>query len=187
MQLNVEQLNEKIRESIFEETRNVGGLVFQHLIPDGPQAVIPESIFRDYFLPRFVGAVQDSRADWVLKWISVAGSPVAEVGVIDDITKQQLFVVPPLLYTNNLGLDRKEGDLGDIFSRYKQITNNLPQGGTKFLFEALHYKNQEYLSSLNISPAEAQWYSIMIRYGLIQEDQVTGSGEPSVEDMFDFD
>lgn len=186
MEVDVEKINEMIRNGISEETRKVADLVFHHLLPNGPQNFLPESIFRDYFLPRFLGAIRESQAEWVVKWISVAGSPTAEVGIVDDVNGSLLFSVPPLLYTNNLGLNKSEGDLGDIFKRYKQIISNLPQSGTGFLMEALYHKNQEYLSSLDIGPVEAQWLTIMLRYGIIDMNEQPLQLEQSADDMFDF-
>lgn len=187
MELDVNELNNMIQKSIFEETNKVGNLVFQNLLPNGPQNFIPESVFRDYFLPRFLGIIDTPRSSWVVEWISIAGSPTAEVGITHDTSKELLYVVPALLYTNNLGLAKNSGDLGDIFKRYKQIIINLPQNGTSFLMEALHHKNQEYLSSLDITLPEAQWLEIMIRYGIIDLSGQENSSGALVEDMFDFD
>ena len=79
-----------------------------------------------------------------MEWISVAGTPMAEVNVIRDNTSEVLFKVPGLLYTNNLFMHKRGGDLGDIFTKFEQINNNLPVNGLSFLLEALNSKNNEF-------------------------------------------
>lgn len=186
MQEDLNEVNKMIKDSIYEESNKVGELVFSNLIPDGPVSFLPESIFRDYFLPRFLGQDQNPKSTWVLEWISVAGSPSAEVGIRDDLTQEHIFTVPPIIYTEGLSLVKNPGDLGDIFSRYKQLNNNLPQEGTSFLFKALHEKNKEMLSKLNLSKPEAQWLSILVRYGVVDPNSENSPQDP-VDDMFDYD
>lgn len=168
------------------EVNSVSKLVFKGLIPDGPQHFIPEDLFVNYFLPRFMGRVLDP-GNWVVEWISIAGSPTAEVGVRDP-NGNVLFTVPPLLHTKGLVMNKENGDLGDIFGRYLQMKNNLPQVGTKFLFQKLGEKSQEFLDRVSISKEESSWMYILLRYGYIQEDMsspgVNGSSDP--EDLFDF-
>ena len=68
---------------------------------------VPESIFVNYFLPRFINLNNINGVDprnHIVEWISIAGSPMAEVSVVSDSTGEELFVVPAYLSTNHLSV-----------------------------------------------------------------------------------
>lgn len=59
---------------------------------------LPEDIFKNYFLPMFAGLETHPDAS-VGVWISIAGTPFAEVDIIDN-SRQVLFTVPPIFERN---------------------------------------------------------------------------------------
>lgn len=59
---------------------------------------LPEDIFKNYFLPMFAGLETHPDAS-VGVWISIAGTPFAEVDIIDK-SGQVLFTVPPIFERN---------------------------------------------------------------------------------------
>lgn len=181
--MSIEDHANAVKEMLMAEIEKSKTIIFDGLLNAGPLNSIPESLFVNYFLPCFLG--NPPNQNWVMEWISIAGTPMAEVGVFHDITKEQLFVVPSLLNTNNLYLHKQSGDLGDIFGRYDQINNNTPTRGLSFLLQALNSKNQEFLQNLNFNEVNQKWYFILTRYNLIDQSQQT-SQQNIVQDDGDY-
>lgn len=67
-----------------------------HLLLNDPSSrnKLPEQLFKSNFLPLFAGQETQSEVTLGL-WVSVAGTPFAEVDIIDD-NGQVLFTVPPI-------------------------------------------------------------------------------------------
>ena len=112
---------------------------------------------------------------------------MAEMGVFKDGTDEILYIVPSLLNTNNLFLNKQNGDLSDIFSRYEQINNNIPTQGLNFLISALNSKNTELLNKLNFDDVNKKWIFILQKYNLINNDvKPATNNENDLSDSFDF-
>lgn len=174
-----------IREMIFNDLEKAQQVIFPGLLDTTPMAAIPESVFVNYFLPGFLGTIDTTaHPNWVLDWISVAGSPMAEVSVIDDTTKEVLYVVPGILYTNNLFTEKHEGDLGDIFTRYEQISGNGQGNGFSFLVNALHAKNSIMLTNNSLKQVNDKWAIILQRYNYISQDTPQDNA-PEVDTLSD--
>ena len=176
-----------IKDMLFREMENSKNVVFNGLLNNVSLNHIPESLFVRYFLPCFLG--NSTSPNWVMEWISIAGSPVADVAVVADGTKNVLFTVPSVLNTNNLFLNKTEGDLGDIFGKFDQMNNNLPTVGLNFLVKALHSKNAELIKKISFSDVNTRWVAILQRYNIISNissDTSNGSSSSSIDDMFDF-
>lgn len=167
--MSIEDHANAVKEMLMAEIEKSRSIVFDGLLNAGPLNSIPESLFVNYFLPCFLG--NPSNPNWVMEWVSIAGTPMAEVGVFHDITKEHLFTVPSLLNTSNLYLHKQSGDIGDIFSRYDQISNNTPTRGLSFLIQALNSKNKELLHNLDFNEVNQKWYFILNRYNLIEQNQ----------------
>lgn len=190
--MDINNLNEYIDGTLMEATHKTAREILK-LIPSGPEVFISEDIFVNYFLPRFVGVVPNP-GNWVVEWISIAGTPTAEVGV-RGAGGEMLFSVPPLLQTKGLAGVSGTGGLNDIFTRYKMISNNIPREGIRFLFAELANKSKELLEEFSLTETEATWMSIMGRYGYLdtgeggQESQgsSTSFDNTAAEDLFDFD
>lgn len=186
--MSLENQMQGVRNALLAEMKKSETVVFEGLLDNPLINRIPESIFVNYFLPHFIG--QGQNPNWVMEWISVAGTPMAEVAVIKDGTNEVLFNVPSLLYTNNLFMHKKGGDLGDIFTKFDQINANLPMNGLSFLLGALNSKNQELMSNFNMEGANAVWMHIFQRYGLVAATPVAAlpvaAQQSNVTDFFDF-
>lgn len=180
--MSIEEQVNQVREMLLAEMEKTKNIIFNGLLNDSYMNKIPESLFVNYFLPCFLG--QTNNPNWVLEWISIAGSPMAEVAVVRDGTDEVLFVVPSILNTNNLFLNKQEGDLGDIFTRYEQINKNIPIQGLNFLIQALNSKNNELLSKLNFSEINKRWTDILARYGLINPDEINSFSENKNDDDY---
>lgn len=183
--MSLEQQMNSIKAAIFNEVEKNKDTVFKGLLENPLINTIPENIFVNYFLPCFLGKVNNP--NWVMEWISIAGTPMSEVGVLKEGTNELLYKVPGLLQTNNLFMQRKEGDLSDIFTKYEQINNNLPVNGLSFLLEALNSKNQELLNNISFDATNTVWYDIFKRYNLITESQQTSvSQQSNLNDFLEF-
>jgi len=178
-----EQLS-NIKQALLDEIDKSKNIIFKGLLENPLINRIPESLFVNYFLPCFIG--RSNNPNWVMEWISIAGTPMAEVIVFKDGTNEDLFKVPGLLYTNNLFMHKKEGDLGDIFGRYEQINNNTPTTGLAFLLEALNSKNDELMSNYNMNEVNRAWLEIFQRYGLISSDETISNEAKQESNLNDF-
>ena len=158
-----EQVNQ-IREAEAKVTKDVADLVFSSLLAPGSFATIPEALFSNYFLPFFLGERTDN-PNWVLEWVSIAGSPTAPVTVI-NLNNQPLFDVPPIFNTAALPTNTGSGFSG-IRDQTELRRNNIPMEGLKFQMEAFHAKSSELTSQVNVNPVLVTWYNILVRYGKI--------------------
>lgn len=188
---NTDQINKTIKDAIHKDSENVGRVVFTGLIDNVEVSSLPESIFKNYFLPCFLGMNKEQTAiSWTAQWVSIAGTAMSEVSIIDDFTKQELFRVPPILNTTSLYMNKKEGDLGDIFLKHKNITVNNPTAGLNFLIAALNSKNVDLTKSIDHGGILDRWLNILKRYGYLdnyqQENQSGSSDSKPIDDYFDF-
>lgn len=184
-----EDITNTVRQAISEDSQRTGQTVFRGLLDSLEVNKLPENIFVTYFLPLFLGRVDKPKDNWVMEWVSIAGTPMAEVAIVSDATGEELFRVPPLLHTSGLVMDKKEGDLGDIFGRYNQISQNVPSSGLMFLIEALNNKNKQYLDTFDNTGVVARWFAILARYGYVDPNTVNVTNSNStapLEDYFDF-
>jgi hypothetical protein len=122
-------------------------MAFSALVTEVPRAKLPEHIFKNLFLPVLSGAVNVEEADRIyVYWISVAGSPTAEIDVID--TKNNvLFTLPPVINSEMINSVDRRTALQDIYTEGKLRENNLPILGQQYLIPRLGNKVQEFLSS----------------------------------------
>ena len=185
--MSLERQMQGVRDALLADIDKSKKIVFEGLLDNPLINRIPESLFVNYFLPHFIG--RGNNPNWVMEWISVAGTPMAEVAVFKDGTNEILFNVPSLLYTNNLFMHKKGGDLGDIFTKFDQINANLPMNGLAFLLNALNSKNHELLSNFNMQGANSVWLHIFQRYNLVEVNPAaTGNvvAEQNLNDFFEF-
>lgn len=173
-----------IKQAIMEDLSKGQQSIFKGLVTDIQPNRLPEPIFVSYFLPGFLGS--NPNRNWLLEWISVAGSPSAEVSVFDPATQQELFRVPPVLASRGILLPRGNGDLNDIFTRHEMMKGTIGNQGTRFLFNALSHKSEQALSTYENETNE-RWSHILARYGYAPTHQQTN--QPPVtsgDDLFEY-
>lgn len=156
--------------------------VFEGLIGSPIVRRLPESIFKNYFLPCMLGQV--TNPNWVVEWISIAGSPAQEVTIFDDATHQDVFVVPGLISTQNVILNKtSSGSLQSVFDHQANIARNSPSQATSFVYNNLHAKSEELNLQNNISVNK--WEIIFNRYGIKFKDNNQPTSQ-SNDDMFEY-
>lgn len=145
------------------EFLDVGRNLFQQLVVEAEVHRLPESIFRNYFLPQFLGDIHNDK--WVLEWIGIAGSPTREVDVIDGSGKV-LFRVPAFLHTRSLFLDSDQSDLANIINESIERSRNLPIMGHRYLVSGLSAKSQEITNKIDNQDSVDKWTIILDRYNI---------------------
>jgi len=154
------------REKDMQETTN---FFYEELVTKKYNATIPEPIFKNSFLPFFSG--QDTTDNTVLStWVGIAGTAMNEVDVIDDITGNVLFTVPPILDTGIIKIDpinnNSSSSLSEIISDYEIRSSAMAIVGERFLADALDSKfNVSVEPKINTHNAD-RWKSIMEYYGI---------------------
>lgn len=182
-------MNDQLKQRIQRDLERVGSVVFEGMLTFERNKV-PESIFVNYFLPRFVNLNNINGVDprnHIVEWISIAGSPMAEVSVVSDSTGEELFVVPAYLSTNHLSVGNGDTDCATILKMYEAMSRNIPKSGANYLINALGGKAEQMLSTNTLEESVARWQAIFRRYNLIQDTgPAVGAGGAGGEDLFDY-
>lgn len=157
--------------------------VFSGLVVNYAPRQLPESVFRSHFLMAFAG--QPTDPNWVAGWISVAGTPSAEVSIVDD-SGQELFRVPAMITSSNVILTgRTKGRMSDIFNHVGNLKLNSPQQAIGFMADALGTKSTELPTDVS-EVIRQRWIEIFRRYQLIPVEQEASNTEAPTEDFFDY-
>jgi hypothetical protein len=150
-----------------EDSINQG---FKALVSDIPVAKLPEEIFSKHFLPYFSGEKTPTQDKPVFaEWISVAGTPMSPVDIIDK-NNEVLFRVPPMFDTGMM-TQLQGRTMREIFKQYELYNNNLPQVANNFLTKALTAKSEGY-DSVSLTKAQEEWNSILQRYDLGEKTKI---------------
>ena len=151
---------------------------------------LPEEVFVDVFLPFFAGEEKvDSQNNTVAKWISVAGTPMAEVTIIDN-NGDTLFSVPSIFDTSVIDVVKKDIRLGlkEIVANKEIHSRNIPAAGEKYIVNALDQKANAILRpSLVVEKNAARWNEILTRYGKAKisiESEESTHDIDSIDDFF---
>jgi len=146
---------------------------------------IPEPVFVQHFLPCFLGVNQNP--GWAAEWVSVAGTPAAEVSVVDQ-TGRELYRVPPLMATQTLGFKDQQTSFRDIAETCKLQEGSLA-GPHAYLADAMMSK----ISAMNnpeVAEVRTRWVEIGKRYGYTPStvETATTPQKPSnpADDMFEY-
>lgn len=169
MNNQVAKIEKAISNLQLNDIREKTDFFHDSLVAKTPKARLPESIFRSHFLPYFAGQTGITKDSNVLvEWISVAGSPMSEVDVIDQ-NQNVLFTVPALFDTNIIEIAKREAgkSLADIYQNFELRNNNIPAVAQNYLSHALADKLQEIQKPSEYRHQnEQRWTSILEHYGV---------------------
>lgn len=169
---------QQVLRAQFEQERQViitnMNEIFQAVVLDATKdaSKLPESIFEAVFLPFFCGDLSPEVSKTrTVEWISIAGSPMAEVQIIDE-NGNALFTVPPLFDSSSIDVSKKQGmSFPQLFEEYSLQHNYMPVVGNNFIMKALADKQNAYEGK---SPREKEsidrWRQIMQRYDKIPQE-----------------
>ncbi len=159
---------DKSVERIRKNAENVSNVIYDALVVNAPVNVLPEHIFREVFLPYFIGEknlVQDSNA--LNTWIAIAGNPGNCVDIIND-ANEVLFRVPPLFPTDFINnTPEKPLPYDGIIHQYENHAAVFPEMGKRFLSQALDYTKKTVVSeNNNVDKYKEMWNKIFEYYNI---------------------
>lgn len=169
----VQQVQDRLTQSLVDSIKQQESSFLSEIVEDAQhnRAKLPEPLFREHFLPFFSGASAiDSRSEVITQWIGIAGSPTAEVDVINE-QGESLFTVPGYYDTTVIdAMSRslgKEVTLSRIINIYNQQMTNIPQVAETEVQKNLEVKKESLIQpSKNYQNNRERWESIFTHYGL---------------------
>jgi hypothetical protein len=158
-----------------EQVENSINDVFDALVVNSDKGRLPEEIFKSYFLPYFSGEIPLTNTSVIPDWISVAGSMVSEVDILDN-TGNTLFTVPSLFNTNIINrINDDSHNLNEIYTSFEAQKSNIPAVANNFLMNELDNKAKSIVTPTIDSNSETKWNDILKRYGKISSSTSTSS------------
>ena len=179
------QTNELVN-MIFEDLAKGQDRVFDALVQGAPIARLPEPHFRDYFLHGFLGNPPNEQ--WMAQWISVAGTPAAEVQIFDPLTGEDLYRVPPAVASAALATQgQTRARMRDIFEHTANLSQNSPTQAQHFMMQALGDKSRT-VGGEQVQSYQQRWQEIFARYGYVQQQSQASQPALSAEgdDLFEY-
>ena len=167
--MNPNSLVKEIQRKKTEELRTVMDDIYQQVAsPDVVRGKLPESIFVEQFLPRFIGEIPISATDLTFKfWLSISGGPGNPVDILDT-EGNVLFTVPPLLDTSMLDIEGGEISLAAMLSQYDAYASRGLYEGDRYLQSVLGNRIQESIQNGELDNVNS-WASILTRYGKLEQ------------------
>lgn len=156
-------------ENIHNESRNTLDMVFNSLVTNSRDtcSVLPEQIFVNYFLPFFTGRHDFiARPNIFSEWISIAGSPMNEVAIIDSFSNI-MYYVPAVFDTSfiNAAKQSERPTFSQITDHANLLNNNIPAISDRFLTDALSEKLPDITENVSVNTAnERRWIEIFAKY-----------------------
>ena len=181
----LEELSNSLDTSLINEIKELGNVVTKALVEDVPRHKMPEIVFKDMFLDHFKSVANRTSTDNTLSlaWIGLAGSPYAEVDVIDSASNV-LFTVPGLLARPSISNDAMSNyDMSNIAANYKLKSNQMQVVGERYMAGAINGLDQAVKKEDNSSAA--RWQAILHRYDKPASDGKTT--ESKLEDNLELD
>ncbi len=183
----VEELDNEMKEQLRRDMSDTINNIYDELVVDKKNNVLPEDIFVHEFLPLFYGTVEDKelRFQKIQNWIAIAGSPSSEVSVIDE-ENNVLFDVPPVINSSSINItNRGDKDLHRIFDTFAK--DNFPIRGSRNLLANLDVKQNDILATANLAKKEAyeRMNTIFTRYGL--ETKTDNTSNSNEDDDFQYE
>ena len=163
--MDAEQLRKEMQKGLRERLTEQTNGFYEGIVND-PDVLgrIPESIFVNYFLPRFIGEIPIAYNDPVFRhWALVAGTPTNRVAVIDQ-AGNILFTVPPLVDTSRYD-PSGSGNIGltSLLNYYERLLDRNPNEANSFLVKTLY---STITASMSKGEADSNtWAGILRRYG----------------------
>lgn len=141
--------------------------VYSALVENSPRAKLPEELFVTNFLPFFTGKISiEKNTDFLPTWISIAGTPAADVDIIDK-RGVTLFTVPAFIDSGFINPLKNTSGLSysDIVNLAILYGNNIPKQGANLLTNELEAKIKRLKDkSPNYSKKIDMWTNIFTRY-----------------------
>lgn len=182
------EAQKQLRENFMRDSENALNVIFPALVEKANEvsSKLPENIFVQYFLPYFAGQIDlSNRPGLMAEWISIAGSPMAEVAIIDN-NWNILYYVPGVFDTSFIDIRSRENVMSfkNITDQAALMSSNLPVLGDRFLTNSLGQKFNNMVDSMTSTDYNRQrWMSIFNRYGIAHTNQPTQTSMQPVSNI----
>ena len=146
---------------------------YDSIVGKQDRRAIPEDLFVNEFLPYFSGQKPFSEGNNVLgNWVTVAGTPFAEVNVIDQ-SGNTVVTVPGLTTTLQHKLAERSGTpLHDIVVQAEVVGSQQQVLGNRYLNNKLDEKQREIIGTVMpeaLVSVKSQWDDIFKHYNVATE------------------
>ncbi len=174
------QMNETLTRNLEEESNEMLSRIYPALVENTLETMsrLPEEIFVRYFLPFFSGQLDvNYKPEILTQWIAIAGSPMAEVAIINPLG-EVLYTVPGIFDTSFINLTRatKSISFKQLVQQAALLSSNIPVVGDRFLAQGLAQKYEEFAEPVENTSARARWIEIFKRYGITPAQAATEGG-----------
>lgn len=125
-------------EQVRQQSQKVGEECYNLLVIEQPVGRLPERIFKETFLPYFIGQKRfEPDSDLLKIWVGIAGNPGNCVDIIDD-GNEVLFRIPPLYNTDFVSSTAAtQIPFMGIIDEYHNRNASAPNLGSNFLKSVL--------------------------------------------------
>lgn len=201
-----ETVERQVIDQRMQESQRAVNVAFDALVSNVPNAKLPETIFKEYFLPYFAGKViPNERDDRAAQWIGIAGNPTREVDLIDNSGKVVL-TVPSLFDTHSLNplrpadrIPKGQKSTHEMLLETKLRDNHIRGSGQAFFQRNMDLRVDQIIENGGIGEAThsdsattQKWGKVFKHFGLTQADGNSGNSsqmapKASGDDIPDFD
>lgn len=131
---------------------------------------ISESVFKAYFADMFINndfINPKNHTAIFIKWLELTNSPYDEVDVVDDVTKELLFTVPPIFSRIITKADGPDVDLPRLINTAGQKEKWFPGTGEAIIRETIDKDKEHKIFGYDNNAMEIyakRWREIINRY-----------------------
>lgn len=165
---SLDRLSKQLTTSQLEHERDFINDLVETVVP--PMAKIPEPVFREIFMPYFLGEKKATQEDSaVYHWSGLVGSGTAAAEVV-NVKGETLFVVPPLFDSGKINAQRPtRTSYATIFTVTEEEARVHPGRARDYLVQQLSQKADAALSTEKTE--QYSWQPILEYYGLAPKNE----------------
>lgn len=163
---------------------------YNELVASKQNNRLPESLFKKEFLPFFSGKDTGDKDlnEIVSTWISISGTPTAELDIFDDSTGDTLFTVPGIFNSGVIDVVNrsKSSSLNNIYATHALGMAHIPHVADNVLLKTLDEKVKTMLDPESVE--DPRWKDIIDRYSNNSSSTVNSKSKPlAVDDDLIYD
>lgn len=163
-----DEIVKKIQSDRADNIAATMGNIHQSLVVDtlnNPNK-LPEEVFVSQFLPYFRGdknAIVQPEA--MALWISIAGSPFSEVSIINSVSGEEIYRVPPVMSSEGISpTDRSSRPLDDLMFEANLHAQITPIRGMNYIAGITAEQASKMKPNDNTGVLTHRWTEVFDRY-----------------------